>query len=78
MDRRFAALIASLVLVFSLTAGLARADPVKLNAPLAEGQSVGYNFIPDINLLPVSPDGWWVVYDTVDDQGAPHGTPISP
>jgi Tol biopolymer transport system component len=66
MDRRFGALIASLVLVFSLTAGLAQAEPVKLNAPLAEGQYVGYNAYPEWNLLPTSPDGWWVVYNAVD------------
>jgi Tol biopolymer transport system component len=66
MDRRFAALIASLVLVFSLTAGLARAEPVKLNAPLVEGQYVGYNYTGTVNLLPISPNGWWVAYNTVD------------
>lgn len=66
MDRRFGALIASLVLVFSLTAGLARAEPVKLNAPLVEGQYVGYNYTGTVNLLPISPNGWWVAYNTVD------------
>jgi Tol biopolymer transport system component len=70
MDRHFAPFFACLVLVLGLTIGQAWGKPVKLNPPLPQDQIVGYNLYPEWDLLPCSPDGRWVVFNSVDNQFA--------